>query len=221
MVTVIHPGQSIVDLSRQFQYRTPRSLGGALLIYDTFTDTDGTAIASHTIAPTNIPATSWANGGITPFTIIGNQAGSTTVNANNAHAVCNPGIADCIITCDATASSTANNDNNVDGIAARWTSGGFYWRIGVHPFRDLFLILERNNSVDTLRASTAMTITPGSTYAIVVTLSGSTISATCNGANAISYNGATMNQTVTRHGICISRALAADSRIDNFQVYTL
>jgi len=54
-----NPGQQIISINGP-QFYGPRSLGGSTLIYDTFTDTNGVLLASHTIAPTNVPGATWS-----------------------------------------------------------------------------------------------------------------------------------------------------------------
>lgn len=191
------------------------SVGGTrTLILDQFTDTTGVALESHTIAPTNTPATVWsridghfdiqanqANGDLGPIVVYGVY-------------VTDPGTADVTIQCDITPIAAPGRQC----VTGRLTDANNNWRIGVRgDGSNSFEILERNAGVQTVRATVTVTITPGVTYTLKAIFSGSTITATINGGNQISYNSATLNQTVTKFGIDTGTGVTG-TRYDNFKV---
>lgn len=186
--------------------------GLTTLVYDTFTDADATSLTAHTIAPTNTPSTSWTER-VGTWTISGNKAVSTFTS--NSHATCNPGVADCTITCKAQTSATNGNMAYDVGLVVRWGATTDYFLVGINSQGDLFRISERVSDNPVSRATASVTIDAGTEYTIVVTLSGTSISATLDGANQISYASATANQTATIHGI---KGRIATDTIDDFQV---
>jgi hypothetical protein len=103
------------------------------------------------------------------------------------------------------------------GIVARFSNSNNYYHISINAGADAFRIVERNAASETVRATTSVTIATGTQYTISVTLSGATITATLDGANEISYDSATLNQTSTVHGIML--ATTTDT-IDDYTVAT-
>lgn len=189
------------------------SASAATLISDSFTDTDTTAIASHTIAPTNTPSTSWTARTGT-WTISGNKAVTTT--ASQGHSTCNPGVADCTLSVVAKSTTTASATHLADaGVVARWANTSNLWKISINQQADEFRIVEYAAATATTRAAASVAISASVEYTIVAVLSGTTIAATLDGANAISYASATLNQTATVHGIL---ARESTDRIDDFKV---
>ena len=66
---------------------------GGTLIDDAFSDTNGTALSAHTIAPTNTPGTSWTVSGAT-WTIQSNALALTQNSAAQQVALCDAGQSD-------------------------------------------------------------------------------------------------------------------------------
>lgn len=200
--------------------KTPRvsAMGGiatpapVLLISDTFTDTNSVDLASHTIAPTNIPATAWTVRAGT-WQIQSNR-GTTTTGAANGHATLNSGVGDVVITAKVVNNGSAGQAND-SGIVVRWGSTNAFFRISINAADDVIRIVERAGGSNTVVATTSVTIATGTEYTIVVTCSGSTISATLDGANAVSYALATANQASGIHGIY---ARVSNDYIDSFTV---
>lgn len=182
-----------------------------VVVQDTFTDTDGTSLDVHT------PDTQFS-GGWTEVTgnwgITGNQA-SIGAARDNANATIQTGEADCTITVEALSAVTSSGGTRDTGIAARHSDTNNYWRIGINDFDEIFRITERNGGTNTTRASTSVTINNATYYTVQVVLNGSTITATLDGANEISYGSATLNQTATVHGIVMR---GTTDRVDDFLV---
>lgn len=180
------------------------------LILDQFTDTDATALESHTIAPTNTPAASWASDS-GAMDINGNKARSTTLASGLVQYRANAGVSDCVVSADVTPVAA-----DVTGLILRRNSAVNNWVLVVDVDNDLFRLYERATTY-TLRASIAATITAGSTYAFSATLNGQSIVCTLDGANQISFSSATY-QTETNHGL---EGDHTGTKWDNFKVTTL
>jgi len=178
--------------------------GLATLFYDTFTDTDGVSLPSHT-PDINLPGNPWVNyrG---PYTCQSNKALTTQSGGYSAVDV---GLADVIIS----ALVATPNDNKV-GIFPRYAASNSSWVVCIEEDSDKFRIYEYSG-VFTLRAETDVALTAWTQYTMVVTCNGSTISGTIDGANEIAYASATRNQSSTIHGI---RGQNLASTHDNFQI---
>lgn len=188
-----------------------RQSGGTVapvtLILDQFTDTDATALESHTIAPTNTPAASWASDS-GAMDINGNKARGTVLAGGLISYVCNSGVSDGVVSADVTPVASG-----VTGLVLRRNSNVNDWTLIIDVDADLFRLYEHTTGF-TLRASTAATIVVGNTYALSATLSGTSIVATVDGANQISFSSSTY-QTDTRHGL---RDDHTGGKFDNFKV---
>lgn len=176
----------------------------AVLILDEFTDPNGTAITAHTIAPTNIPATSWTNLG-----------GAWTIQDNAARppsdstVICESGKANVTISAKFTALNWA-------GIALRVSAALTGWFIRPADTDNKLTIYEGDGvSFYTKRAEQTLDITDGIT--VTVAANGSTITVTSDQGHSLSYASATRNQTVTTHGL---HGMSDTERIDNFKVTT-
>lgn len=173
--------------------------GGAVadptLLYDTFTDTNGTNLTAHTIAPTNTIGATWTTL-LGACTVVGNtvrRAGGANPDAD----VYESSRADVVIA-QTHRHGTSYTENFV---ILRCTDSTNFWHVKTTATDNYWRITERNANVDTVRASAAKTIATATDYAIVVTAQGATISATIDGGTPISYASATFNQTATKHGI--------------------
>lgn len=185
------------------------------LILDQFTDTNGTAIGSHTIAPTNVPATSWT-AQVGTFQIQSNSV-QNIGGAANGHCTLDAGVANCTLSGDVTCPDQATGVNQDTGLVGRWSNASNYWRVGINEQDDLFRIVERAATVNTSRASASVTFGVGSTGAIRASFLAQSITATVDGANEISYGSAALNESATVHGVFGSVAASA---VDNFKVTT-
>lgn len=202
---------SVIPLLAGVQKRRAAA-GPTTLIEDAFTDTDATALSSHTIAPTNTPAASWASDS-GAMDINGNKARTTTLASGLVQYRANAGVSDCVVSVDVTPVGAS-----VLGMSLRRNSAVNQWVLvaleGIAG--NLFRLYEQATGY-TLRASTAVTVTAGVTYALRATLNGTSIVGTLNGTNEISFSSASY-QTETNHGI---RDDHTGSKFDNFKVMTL
>lgn len=167
-----------------------------LLIHDQFTAADGTAISGRTPSPVNVPGNNWAAAlGTAVWTIQGNKASKTGGGGHNLMVV-SAADADVTITADVTVVNSAERQ----GVGLRATDVNNFWGVTWRNTNVVELV-ERNGGTLTVRASAALTLTPGSTYEFKVIASGSTITGYVNGVQYVTYGSATLNQTTTNHGL--------------------
>ena len=198
-------------------YTAPVASGGGAttaitLIYDTFTDTNGTAIASHTIAPTNTPSATWANSAA-GWQIQSNKL--KLVSGGDVWCYVNAGVADCTIEADLT---TATTGDSYLGIVLRYTNTSNFWNVQarIDGGGNRWLITEIASGSATTRA-TGGTTANATTYQVKIVLSGTTITLYVNGVLTASYASATSNQTATRFGAYNNSSFATPT-LDNFKV---
>jgi hypothetical protein len=197
--------------------------GATVVIQDSFTDTDGTAIASHVIAPTNTPGHSWVAAAGT-WQIQSNKARKTATDTTHQVATVDSGDADCTVTthqvatvdsgdadCTVSADCTVQS-SSFGGLALRAVDSTNNWVVQLDQAGGMARLYE---DLSVARASTSLTLNAGTAYTVQAVLSGSTITVTINGGNSMSYGSATNHQSVTTHGL-YSFNISLD--FDNFKV---
>lgn len=179
---------------------------GVPLLLDRFTDTDGTSLDLHRA---DVGGVCWTeNQG--DFEIASNRARAVAAASQQiATAECRR--ADVTLTCDLIPAASGS-----PGVVLRYTNTLNFWYLRASEAGNTFALVEVNAGVFTTRATTAVAIVAGVTYALRVVTSGTTITATLDGGSQITWPSAALNSTVTRHGI--TDADAAASSIDNFLV---
>jgi hypothetical protein len=176
-----------------------------VLVYDTFTDANGTSLDAHT--PDICPAGSAWREDADNWDIQSNRANHVTINSGG-YATIDSGKA------DVTASVTLYPySGGMPGLVLRFTDTTHTWVVQAGRGSQDYRIYEVNGS-STLRAFAAVTVGAGP-HALAVVASGTTIAATFDAANPISYASATLNQTVTRHGI---KAYKGTDRLDDLTI---
>lgn len=194
----------------------PKNTGAAtspILIEDSFTDSDGTALSAHTIAPTNIPATIWTIISGT-WVINSNKAQKTATDATHEMATVDAGVSDCL--CEQNLTLPASGYGATGYRISNATNG---WLYQLDITGDIVALFEQNAGTYTQRASQGgVVLTGGATYAIAATLNGASITITIDGGNSINYASATHNQTTTKHGLW---AYSTTPSMDTFKVSTL
>ena len=181
--------------------RLLRSNSSRVLISDLFIDPTGTNLANHLISPINRPATAWTNRNSSAFQIMSNKAGILTVPAGQpkVNATLDAGVSDYIITCTI---NYGNAGSSSPGIITRYAvTDNVQYLVVISDSTNEFSIYEWNGSTFTSRATTTIAIAANTSYALVITCQGSTITATLDGANQISYASATVNQSSTLLGM--------------------
>jgi hypothetical protein len=170
--------------------------GPTTLISDTFTDTDATALASHTIAPTNTPATSWsALGG--SFTIQSNLASNTTPSGGVTDAVVDAGDADVTITAIVRRSGAADC-----GIIARATDVNNYLLLDLLLAGTVKLYRKEAGSYNEL-ASVAQTFSVDTDYTLKFVVSGTALTGYVDDVEKVTAT-SSFNQTEDKHGIWVA-----------------
>lgn len=189
-----------------FGRRTLASAGIAspTLFYDTFTGVNGTLLPAHT-PDTDASGNGWTTQAGTPD-IFDNQARITATEI----ATVDCGVADCVISANVKCLGLAA----VAGIIVRFSSASSYTFVTIEDFFDRFRVYEWNGSTLTSRASTNVTIDIGTEYTMTITLSGTSITATLDGANSINYT-SSLNVSSTIHGI------SSRNNTGNFDDFTL
>lgn len=210
--------------NRTFQPTFSRvaAAGITTLILDEFTDANGTALTSHTIAPTNVPATSWSQVNIfgTPsIQIQSNLATLIYVTDSNSFAIANlnAGVANVVIT--ATVTTAAIGRNEPQGVIGRYNTSSSFWTFGVSTNLDKIQIMEQTA---TERASAAKTIANSASYNLTITMNGDVLTLDVDGTSC-TYTSST-NNTKTVHGAYFyarNTGSYAGTKIDNFQVTTV
>lgn len=182
----------------------------SMIAFDAFTGSNGTAITSHAAnyggAWTVFEGT---------YQIQGNKAQCVTATGGFPTAVMDVGQSD--VTIDDTISIAVTGARH--GIRARYSDNGSTesgWRIVISNTDNTVKIFEVVDDVQTLRATVSLTINLNTDYALRVVARGTTISATVNGANPISYGSASTNQASTKHGLDDGDVAMATH--DNFKV---
>lgn len=204
--------------SEEFTIGAPAAPG--VVIEDAFAGTNGTAITSHTVAPTNVPTSSWehltggaVNDSVAAVTIEGNRVRfAQDAAAANTIAI-ETGLSDCEIEFDAVTVSAISGQHltacfravDVDNrLVAGYVAGG------------AFYILKTVAGVDTYLYGPTGT-PPATTASVKVVLNGTTIELWVDGVLITSVTDAT-NLTATKHGLRIYTAALGAVECDNFKV---
>jgi len=163
--------------------------GGITYLYDTFTDTNGVSLADHT------PDIDTSGAGWTVVTA------TCDIQSNAARVLATPSVA----TIDSTASdftltvTVTPGNGAASGVIFRRTNATAYWEVTVNDPGNNFLLREYASGYTT-RDTANINITGGTPYTVVVTCSGTSISATLDGANTVSFTSSN-NQAATVVGL--------------------
>lgn len=187
-------------------FRAFGSLTKYPLVFDSFTDANGTAITAHT---PNISPAAWGNTA-GAFNIQSNQANVASLAGGLALASIDTGVADCTIEAACVIKSGGQSS-----IAFRVQDSTNFWSANLKDDATTGLrLLLFTGGAPVLNESVNMTITAGQTYALKVVLLGSQIDIYVDGALVKQKTNAT-GATRTKHGIY---AQATATRFDNFQI---
>lgn len=187
-----------------------------VLIADAFTASDGTDLAGRTPDTTTGGATwseaagNWQISSNKATKVSASERGACVVNCGESTGI--------ILTCVARSSVANASLDRCTGFMVRRADGNNLWMVGINAQADLFVIVERNASTNTTRASASLTIGNTTDYALDVTLSGQTLTAHLDAANEISYGSASLNESTTIHGMM---AYTITDTVDNFQIETV
>ena len=179
---IIRPNERVIMIPGiGITVRNALASGGGPLIWDTNTDANGTAMTAHT-PDINTPGNAYL--ARASYQIQGNRVQDVAGGATEC--IINTGITDYTVTGKVILEAT--NSGEPRGLIVRgddFPSVGYNKvRVGLVWSGNQFYIKEYNTVV----ASTAFTVTPGVQYTIKAICSGTSIIATVNGGNQISYN---------------------------------
>ncbi len=186
-------------------FRVPdRDLSDVLLssALSTFTASNGTSLDA--ITPEVGPA--WTE-----------ESGNWDIQSNRANpdgaaiATVASGEADAVIDCIVNGGTSDN-----PAIVLRLSNTSNLWYLQADRANDLLELHEVNATVDTVRASAAVTIGDSTDFDLRAIADGQTIDGYLDTVNKISYALASLNETVENHGI---RAETTLGQFDNFAVF--
>lgn len=144
--------------------------------------------------------------------IQGNAA--TPDDTARASATIESSISDAFASVATRNTATANTTARDNGLIFRESDADNYWYAGINSNGNQFRIVERNATVETIRASAAVAINAGQVYDIIVITDGQTIDAFLDGGNKITHTSA-FNQAATRFGLRGRRSVDTH---DNFHI---
>jgi hypothetical protein len=181
--------------------------GGAAitLLFDTFTDANGTALPAHTM---DVGGT-WSVDVAGTYTVQGNRANFVNSTGGNL-AWADAGQADVTLT------AVVNISSAYGGVVLRFSDANNYWLVFLDNPDGAFQLYEKNAGSFTQRASLNTTISTNTDHTLSVTAGAATITATLDGASQISYGSATDNQTATKCGLYDQGS--SGCQWDNFKV---
>lgn len=212
-------GGDIITFSSESSFSSlSSSSSGSVFVKDTFTDSDGTSLLSHT----SDSGHQWgitASGGGASLAINNNQcrisqSGSASANVSEQLQANLSGTMTCHV-------GNSTNGSEV-GFVTRFSGLTDYWLLMLSSESHVFgpntiKISEINGGAETIRASASKTIDFDTTYEATFTADGTTISYTVDGTT-ISYANATFNQTAVNHGLRLGNhgGVTNLTRCDNF-----
>lgn len=185
-------------------------------IYDPFTAADATNVNGRTPTITTAAA-AWVVG-----------AGSYAVSSNKAlagaavsTASVDASVANCEVRCLVTTGQATGTNSTQLMVRATDASNG--WLVALNVGSNALELYEFVAGVATLRDSELLALAANTTYTVVVTMSGQTITATLNGGSAVTYGSAAFSETVTKHGMRAVQTGTVTTRgsYDDFRVTAL
>lgn len=180
--------------------------GPQTIIEDTFTEGSNTALASHVIAPVNVPASSWVES-VGAWTVFAASDLTASDGTGGSRASVQSNVSDGTITVNIKVQTAGGP---AQGIAFRWQTSTDYWYLAWDSTNQLYLV----DPGGTTRDTDALTLTAGNVYQFKVILNGTSITGICEGVT-VTFASAD-NQTETIHGM---RAGASSSvEFDDFKI---
>jgi hypothetical protein len=196
----------------------------AVMLKDTFTGANGTAITAHT--PDVKPAgASWAQD-IGSHTLQGNQMQPAVVNNQDNGAHINGGAANLSLSVRLTISSSQAGASTgyTHNVWFRFQDINNRWQVSIVPTTSQVIqLFECSGGTFIQRASTSYTWTPGATYTIGVIAAGANVTVSVNNANQIIFTGDSDFLTATGVGMrdTALATVGSASAWDNLEVDAL
>lgn len=142
---------------------------------------------------------------------------SNRANAQNAglnYATVDVSISDGVVDSIINISAAGGTDNS--GLLMRFTNTNNCWSLAANASANQLRLWEVNGGVATQRASTAVAIVTATDYDVRAIIYAQTIDGFLDGSNKITYGSATLNETITVHGIFLRDI---GSQADNFAIF--
>lgn len=190
--------------------------GAAALLEDTFTDTNGTTLPSHTMDT----GSGWTKieGNSNVPTIQSNKLQSTADAAAAYTHTADAGAANVTIEMIGTLGSGGTTGDHAVEIALRASDGTNMWIIGINDVgTNNMFIATFIAGVYTVRDQATISLSAGTPYTLVVTATGNDVSFTVDGGAPVAATNA-FNNTVTTHGIRLVHLGGAANTVDDFVV---
>lgn len=191
------------------------------MFYDDFTDADGTALQDHVPVPINKPNNMWVQNaakGNPTWGIYDNYLGKST-SGDYQYAIYDTGISNFQFEISFSGYYSNVHDHRSLGMIVRLTDINNFWFIRRYS-NTYFQIVEVNSGVWTVRDTLTVSLPNRTWHTFTGTVSGTNITAYANGANMISYDSATFNQSATKIGV-MAREGSYFDKYDNIKIWTL
>lgn len=168
----------------------------ATLLYDTFTDADGTLLTAHTM---NVGPGWTAVAGT--FKVLSNKA-TPNSDVDDDRVVTDAGKADYVLQCDVAPTGAFITFSRAASLLVRYTDSTHYWLldINVTNISANTLSLFENNGSSVFRAGANPTILTETTYTVTMAVVGQSITVSLNGVVQFVYTGASSSQSATKVG---------------------
>lgn len=189
---------------------------GTILLHDTFTDTNGTPVTSHTMDVGG----GWAaiEGTIHPPVVQSNKLQSVVYEAEAYAYIADAGAPDAEATCDFVIG--ALDGGHYCELLFRVFDANNYWTMRVSGLgSNNFQIVRKQSGVDNIEQQMTVALTAGVTYPFLVTCEGDDISCTLDG-NVLNETNS-FNSTTTKFGLRFYTYNAPFNTADNFMVTAL
>ncbi len=187
----------------------------AKIVYDDFTDTNGTSLDAHVIAPTNNPSATWTEA-VGNWSISSNNADVAASAGGENLAYFEAGSADVIIECQFTfpASGIINT-----GMLANYQDATNYWLVSLYrsgATNSIELYRRVSGTYTKVAEKTSAGITYGATMTLRASFVGDNVQVLFKeNGNSINYTvGSRPLKTATKCGIRISRKTPSDGGTD-------
>ena len=188
--------------------------GNYFVVYDTFTDINGTDLSSHT-PDIGGPWSLIKEITTAAASAVDIQSNQARITVNSVGAVIDIGRPNTTIEVDWTPGVGVENRNS---IIIRYSSDGNMWELNFREDNGDFRIQKIESDIGLNFGTVAFSWVEGQTYTIKAVVSENVITGYIDGVQKISYSSATFNNTETKFGI-LRNTGSDSSRLDNFKVY--
>ena len=172
---------------------------GVVLVYDTFTDTNGTALDAHT-PDIDRSGSGWTEQHFS-FDITSNKATMDVGGDTQPQGLASIPTTAADVVIETVAQTSDNGSSSAFGIALRYSDNNNYWLLDVVPVSDTARMFEVNGGSYTSRGTSSPTIDINTDYTLKAIASDQTIIFTVDGGDTVTYTSASHNESQTTHGI--------------------